>query len=112
MSKKLVYVASPVKAVYDLVFNENDANFVIKNLAIAGCKRVKKAGFTPVSPVLMFNEIYDENTERDRIIQACEEVLKKCDEIMVVSSSYNEYSKGIKYEIEFANKLGITQVEY
>jgi len=112
MSKKIVYVASPVRYILTVCFDPKKASEIIIKLALDGCDRVKEAGHIPFSPVLAFNGVYDEFRERKTIEQACEEFLRRCDEIMVVNSRYTQYSEGIKKEVAFAKELGITQVEY
>lgn len=60
-----------------------------------------------MSPVLAFDGIYDEFTERDEIDKACEALLLACDFIYVVDTPYNKHSKGIARELEIAAKNGI-----
>jgi len=112
MSKKIVYVASPVRYILSICFDPKKASEIIIGLALKGCDRVREAGHIPFSPVLAFNGVYDEFKERKKIEEACETLLRRCDEILVVESRYNQYSEGIKKELALAKELGITQVEY
>ena len=72
-----------------------------------GCLAVKEMGHIPISPILAFDGVYDEFTERENIDQACEALLLACDFIYVVDTPYNERSKGIARELEIAAKNGI-----
>jgi hypothetical protein len=109
---RIVYIASPVRAVYDAMMHLDDAHNKTIELARKGCAVVKTAGHIPLSPVLVFDGVFDENLERDAVMEACFALLAKCDEIYVVQSTVTANSKGIKAELALAKKLGITEVEY
>lgn len=111
MSKKLIYIASPVRAVMQQVLNQDWANQKIKEFAIKGCKKAKEMDAIPISPVLLFDGVYDEYKERADINIACEEVLKTCTEMIVVKSVFNKDSLGIQREIAIARDCGITILE-
>ena len=104
---KKVYVASPVRPVFDACMTNGEALQWILGYAKGGCKTVKKMGFLPISPILAFDGVYDEFTEREHIDQACEELLISCDAIYVVQTDYNKESKGIARELEIAQRYGI-----
>jgi len=104
---KKVYVASPVRPVLDHSIDEYSAYAQISWFASQGCKAVKEMGHIPVSPILAFDGVYDEFTERDAIDKACEALLLSCDYIHVVHTPYNKESKGIARELELAKKHGI-----
>ena len=117
MKKKLVYIASPVRAVYEEYDRANHGEHgtdtdCINDYANEGIRRVYNAGHIPISPVMIFSNIYDEFEEREEILEACKLLLSRCDEIMVIDTPYNKYSEGIKIELALAKELGITQVEY
>jgi hypothetical protein len=112
MSKKIVFVASPVRAIYERVMYQDDAHRTILLLARKGCEKVKAAGHIPLSPVLCYDGVFDENSERFLVTEACFTLLAKCDEIYVVPNTASKHSKGIAKELELAKKLGITEVEY
>ena len=103
---KKVYIASPVRPVLE-DYNLDDNFAIAKGLAMSGCLAVKAMGMLPVSPILAFDGIYDEFTERDEIDKACEALLLACDFIYVVDTPYNAQSKGIARELESAEKNGI-----
>ena len=107
---KKVYVASPVRQVLeDDALDDNLA--IAKGMALSGCLAVKGMGMLPVSPILAFDGVYDEFTERESIDVACEALLLACDFIYVVDTPYNEQSKGITRELEIAYKNGIEILE-
>lgn len=107
-----VYIASPVRPVLDFhkkKYGDDDYNaFVLVSwFASQGCKTMKELGHTPLSPILAFDGVFDEYKERDRIDQACEELLLICDAIYVVETDYNKDSKGIARELEIAKAHNI-----
>lgn len=104
-----VYIASPVRPVLDA---HSTSIFrcgypLIKGYAIEGSKAIKELGHTPLSPILAFDGVYSEYEERERIDQACEELLLSCDAIYVVETAYNKDSKGIARELEIAKAHNI-----
>ena len=106
-----VYVASPVRPVLEFTRLHNDIEHgmnIVKTFAQSGCEAVKKMGFVPVSPILAFNGVYEEYSERDHIDAACEALLLMCDYIYVVETPYNDRSKGISRELELAQQYGIS----
>ena len=106
-----VYVASPVRPVLEQCkeagFDENNAFLQVSWFASQGCKTMKELGHTPLSPILAFDGVYSEYEERERIDQACEELLLSCDAIYVVQTDYNKDSKGIARELEIAKAHNI-----
>jgi hypothetical protein len=110
--QKLVYVASPVRAVFDRIIYLDEAQKMVITIATNGCRAVRNAGHIPISPVLMFNGVYDEYKDRKAIDAACEAILKLCDEIHVEHSVYTKFSAGIKTELILAKKYGLTEVDY
>lgn len=101
-----VYIASPVRPVLE-DYNIDDNFAIAKGLAMSGCLAVKEIGMLPVSPILAFDGIYDEFSERETIDKACEALLLACDFIYVVDTPYNEQSKGIARELEIAKAHNI-----
>lgn len=105
---KKVYIASPVRPVWEAEKAcEAYALLRIQDYAMEGCLAVKAMGMLPVSPILAFDGVYDEFTERETIDKACEALLLACDFIYVVDTPYNAQSKGIARELEIAAKNGI-----
>lgn len=105
-----VYIASPVRPVLDFTKLHNDIEHgmhIVNIFAHSGCKTIKELGHTPLSPILAFDGVYSEYEERERIDQACEELLLSCDAIYVVQTDYNKDSKGIARELEIAKAHNI-----
>ena len=102
-----VYIASPVRPVLDNSIDDYSAFAQISYFASQGCKTIKELGHTPLSPILAFDGVYSEYEERERIDQACEELLLSCDAIYVVETDYNKDSKGIARELEIAKAHNI-----
>jgi hypothetical protein len=114
-----VYVASPVRPVIDYIKNTfrhghfsgvwgaEYAMRYVRSIAIKGCETIKELGHIPLSPILAFDGVYSEYEERERIDQACEELLLSCDAIYVVQTDYNKDSKGIARELEIAKAHNI-----
>ncbi|MDR1008045.1 MAG: DUF4406 domain-containing protein [Campylobacteraceae bacterium] len=111
--QKLVYIASPVRAVVERFSVDICEGFKeAKRMATFAAIRVKKAGHVPISPVLMFDGVYEEYFDRAQIMEACAALVAICDEIYVVDNKYTKYSDGIKKELEIAKQCGLTQVDY
>ena len=124
---KLVYISSPYKAVYDsLAQNHNlscdkvieEAYCLTAALAQKGIDWVKNRNdetqkFLPISPIFVLERIYARynpfalKAEEPEIMEACFNLLGKCDEMLVVDSPYTHKSSGIQAEINKANELGI-----
>lgn len=99
---KVVYVSSPLKGL-------ELAEAV--RIARVSATKIKHAGFIPVSPVLSFIVVYDEEIEPERTLEACLELLKRCDAIYVAEHEASKSNKGILAEIELAEKLGLARIE-
>ena len=124
---KIVYVSSPYKAVYDsLAQNHNlpydraleNAYHIVASLAQGGIEWVKNRSdetqkFLPISPIFVLERIYPRynpfalKAEEPSIMESCFELLRKCDEVLVVDSPYTHKSAGIQAEINKAKELGI-----
>lgn len=100
--KKMVYVASPVRGLCSSKAFE---------LATDASREVKEAGGIPINPILCFDGVFDECTERDEVLEAGIKLLKRCDCIYVnKENGYWEDSEGIKEELAEAKKLGLKEV--
>lgn len=97
-----VYIISPYRAVLDHIQPRSYAELLAEQYARSGSVFIKKLGHFPLSPILAFQGVYSEYEERETIDQACEALLLSCDAIYVVDTPYNQYSKGIKRELEIA----------
>jgi hypothetical protein len=112
--QKLVYVASPVRTImrsshFPDIYHARSA---IRHFAVKTCEKIKEAGHIPISPALLFEDIYCEVMERDKIMSSCKRLLEVCDEICVAGCYYSKESEGIKQELAWAKEIGITQVGY
>jgi hypothetical protein len=110
--RKLVYIASPVRAILERIMYLDDAYRVVTETAKEAAKIVKAAGHIPVSPVLMWFGVFDDYKDRNELIANCRTLLKLCDEIYVSTSKYSKFSVGIKQELVWAKEFGIPQVQY
>ena len=106
---RMVYVATPYAGL-----NVSDINrpFAAKKLAIAECRKVIKAGYIPISPVLAFGEVFDESADRDKAINAGLELLSHCSYIYFSTHADAARSQGMKKEREYANELGLTELDF
>ncbi|MDV2490757.1 MULTISPECIES: DUF7768 domain-containing protein [Campylobacter] len=86
-------------------------NFFAKQIALHSCKKVLKAGYEPISPVLAFCDVFDES-DRERVMNACLELLSNCSYIYYAKSVYSKDSAGMKAEKRYARELGITELEF
>ena len=103
--KKICYVASPVKSILELEDYSPMGYDRVRALALEGCKEVKKRGYIPLSPVLLFMNIYSEKIERKEALNDGFMLLTRCDCFYEVKTTY--ISEGIVEEREFAQKLGL-----
>lgn len=112
------YIVSPYRSVLEDYkkrgLSEQEAIAQIEYFARLGCASVKKFEGIPVSPILAFSGVYDEYDEREKIEEACEVLLKCCQTVCVVDTPYNQYSSGIKKELEIArlNKIPVIILKY
>ena len=106
---RMVYVATPYAGL-----NVSDINrpFAAKKLAIAECRKVIKAGYIPISPVLAFGEVFDESVDRDKAVNAGLELLSHCSYIYFSTHADAARSQGMKIEREYANELGLTELDF
>ena len=93
-----VYVASPYDTVLNAGFSVGDA-FYLASKAQDRAKHIFSSKFSFFVPVLEFGEL---NISRDEAMKMCFNELKKCDFLFIADVLYNDQSKGIKEEYEFA----------
>lgn len=104
----IAYVASPVGGFYRL--DPANAKGLVLERAVSYCRVVKNAGMVPLSTPICFIDIFDETTEREKALNSCIEILKKCD-VFVYSKKDLEGSSGIQLELQVANEIGLKIVE-
>lgn len=107
---RLVYVATPYAGLRGV--SESNRPFLAKRIAKDTCKRVKEAGYTPISPILAFSEIFDEQKDRERVLEAGLELLSHCSYVYFYDLHPDSHlSEGMKKEREYARELGITELD-
>lgn len=106
----LIYVASPYAG---LNVSESSRKSLAISIASKECFMLKKENekFVPISPVLLFSHFLDENTERQRVLTMCKELLKKCDFIYLSTHKDAKNSRGMAMEASLARELGIKKLE-
>ncbi|WP_334095590.1 hypothetical protein [Helicobacter typhlonius] len=107
----VIYVSSPYKAVLNAVNDSAEAKSLIIGYAIKGAQIIKEMGYTPLSPVLNFEGVYEEESEREVILKAGLELLKVCDGILIVNTPYSDTSAGMVLELESAKRLNLALYE-
>ncbi|MGP1579962.1 MAG: DUF1937 family protein [Wolinella sp.] len=107
MRGKLVYLASPFRAI---TCSERDRLYYARRVALEEAKKLKSHGYIPLSPVLLFGEIYNEQKERELALKAGLALLETCDYIYVSTHRDAKNSEGIKAELAHAEKLGIIEL--
>ena len=108
MRGRLVYVASPFRAI---ACPDRDRLYYAKRIALEEAKKLKGHGYIPLSPVLLFDGIYNEQKERELALKAGLALLETCDYIYVSTHRDSKNSEGIKAELEHAEKLGIIELK-
>lgn len=103
----VIYVSSPYKAVLESIEDKQEAQEKIISYALQGAAAIKEMGYTPLSPVLCFEGVYQEESERELALKGSLELLKVCDGVLFVSTPYSSLSSGMALELESAKKLGI-----
>lgn len=106
-----IYVASPYQAVIDANGNDCDISR-INNQAIKQCMDFfagKKISI--FSPIVEFAKKHKDKP-RDEVMQICFKALKKCDCIFIPDVPFVEKSQGIKDEINYAERNGLSLVFY
>ncbi len=74
-------------------------------------KKVASMGYVPVSPVLCFDGVYEEATQREEALKASLELLESCDYICFSKHFFADSSKGMDMERLHALKEGVPELE-
>ena len=106
--QKRVYVATPYGA---LKCQDDMRDYLAQNIARGECAKITRAGFEAVSAVLELAGQLDEATPRDLALQKGLKMLEECDHIYVCDHPDVKDSKGIAAELEYAKKLGLSQLK-
>ena len=104
----MVYLASPFRAI---TCNDRDRLYYARRVALEEAKKLKSHGYIPLSSVLLFGEIYNEQKERERALLSGRMLLECCDYIYVSTHKDSAKSEGIKAELAHAEKLGIIELK-
>ncbi|PAF51303.1 hypothetical protein [Helicobacter sp. 13S00477-4] len=108
--KQFCYVASPYRSVKESL-EPMDWMGLAKSYAIKGARMAKEMGFVPICPVLLFWGVYDEESERNEVLEAGLLMLEHCQCILSVKTLYSKDSAGMKKEIELAKAYGLSYYE-
>jgi hypothetical protein len=68
------------------------------------CRALTESGFLPIAPHLYLPQFLDEETERDRALSLCLELVGACDEVRVYGG---RVTSGMRREIERAEAMSI-----
>lgn len=106
--QKRVYVATPYGS---LKCQDDMRDYLAQNIARQECIKIMHAGYEPVSAVLELSGKLDENTQRELALELGLKMLEECDHIYVCDHPDVKDSKGIAAELEYAKKLGLSQLK-
>ena len=67
-------------------------------------KFILEKGFTPTCAFMMYSYFLLDTVEKQRLISANNELIRRCDEVWV----FGEISDGVQEEVKLANKLKLT----
>ncbi|AQW80773.1 DUF1937 family protein [Campylobacter pinnipediorum] len=109
MKGKFVYVATPYAA---LGLDKNSTSIVATRLAKDTCRIIKDAGYTPISPVLCFDGIYDEAKDREKVMKNCLDLMELCNYVYFSQHPASRNSAEMKIEKEQASKIGLTELSF
>ena len=108
-STRLVYVATPYAGIR---CGDSIRDIAALKIARAECKKVKEAGFIPISPILAWNGVYSEDRDRDELLRAGLELMIACSYVYFSNHPDSEYSVGMKLEREYANEIGLSVIDF
>ena len=100
--KKFCFVSTPYASIK--ASGENERVSVAINLAHTAANRVSALGYVPISPVLLWCDVYDEQ-DRKEIMEACFKLLKSCEAYYFFQCEFSDKSEGMQAEREYALKL-------
>lgn len=109
MSDKSMYIASPYGAIAKHIKDPKEARRVALVIATMASHKAVELGYIPFSPVLNFNNIYDEYKrpgDREKALRAGFFWLEQCDCLGWAETVYSDDSEGMKAEERRAYKQG------
>ena len=107
----LAYISSPYSVVLRKIADEKYANQIIFQYARFGCRKALEKNLVPFSPILAFDKLFDEATQRDIILKNCLKAIERCQVFCIVKTGYG-ISIGMKREYSFAKKLEMPILEF
>lgn len=100
-----VFVSSPYGAIMEVIDDKDKARELALKHARAGARKVLEMGHIPLSPVLAFDGVYDEQSQRELAISDSLKTLNWCEGVLFVRSEFSPFSTGMVLEEEWAKKL-------
>lgn len=94
--KNLTYIAVPYSA---------DPELGVE-LSVTYSKKVREMGFVPLSPILAFSSLFDNDSEYEQALECCCDALSHCGQVMFVVVN-GKLSRGQRIEYDHALELGI-----
>ena len=107
-----VFISSPYLAVLQNITDKQYAMSLIRQYARFGCKKAMQNKAVPFSPILTFEGLFDEESQRDLIMDSCFEALSKCEALYVIKTGYFSLSKGMQDEIAYARSIRLPIIEF
>lgn len=101
----IIFVSSAYGAVFEKVKDKKEALNIALKHARSGARKVLEMGHIPLSPVLAFNGVYDEATQRELAISDSLVALKFCDAVLIVRDEFSANSMGMILEEDLAKNL-------
>ncbi|PAF49594.1 hypothetical protein BKH41_02715 [Helicobacter sp. 12S02232-10] len=101
------YVASPYASVRRAL-EPMDWVSIVRGYALKGARHAKMMGFIPISPILCFDGVYNEESERLEVLADGLEFLRNCQSIIEIKTPYSNNSEGMKKELALAKSLGLS----
>ena len=96
----------------EVIDDKQKAREVALKHARAGARKVLEMGHIPLSPVLAFDRVYSEQSQRELAISDSLTMLNWCEGVLFVRSEFSPYSQGMVLEEEWAKKLQKQMFEF
>ena len=101
----IVFISSPYASILENFEDKEKSRELVFKHARAGARKILEMGHIPFSPVLAFEGVYDEKTQRELAISDSLSMLRRCDGVLFVRSEFSPFSAGMVLEEEWAKKL-------
>lgn len=107
----LAYIASPYGAIKKArpTLGSKEVRKEAVSIAFHASLLARAKGYAPVSPVILWDMVYDDNRpgDREKALAAGHVLMMACDVFMWADTKYSELSDGMKAEKEAAVKVGM-----